>query len=78
MADMTPKALWNGAAPALTVGELRKLLDGQDDGTYVVLADTDWYQHVKEVEVPDIEDPEYSDWQCVTLFPGQPLEPRDL
>lgn len=60
----------------LTVGTLRRLLEGLDDDTHVVVASEDWYDNVATVAVPG--DPEFAEWSAVTLMPGEPLDTRQF
>ena len=66
----------------LTVGALRKLLEGIDDSRHVVLDDgAGWYVNVEAVAVPeraDKIDAVESDWMCVTFFPGTIFDSRQF
>lgn len=58
----------------MTVGELRKLLEGQPDHLHVVVATDGWYNNVDEVVRPSDDD----DYSCFTLFQGDAWDARSL
>jgi hypothetical protein len=63
--------------PILTVGALRKMLEGVSDLTQVVVATPDWYDNVQEVIVPG-DDPETAEFSAVTFFLGDEIDPRQF
>ena len=69
---------WAGSI--LTVGDMRRLIEGLDDGENIVIATRDWFVNVGEVVRPDDwEDPEVSGtWTCLTLFPGTDFDSRQI
>lgn len=71
---------WQGRI--LTVGALRRIIEGMDDSTNVVLATSDWYDNVAIVHAPPLngipDDYTGSEWQCLTLFPGSSFDARQI
>jgi hypothetical protein len=69
---------WAGSI--LTVGDMRRLIEGLDDSENIVIATRDWFVNVGEVLLPDDwEDPEVSGtWTCLTLFPGTDFDCRQI
>lgn len=64
----------------LTVGQLRAMLAGLDDGDHVVLATDDWFVNVEHVGRPvrDAGGESVTGFECLTLFPGSPFDTRQL
>lgn len=57
----------------LTVGMLRKLIDGLEDLTQVTVATDGWYDNVVNVGVPNPDAEDGTDnWATLTLFPSEP------
>ena len=73
-------ARWTG--PILTVGALRRMIDGMDDFTNVVITTDDWFDNVAQVYAPPLDgfpdDYTGSEWQCLTLFPGSTFDARQI
>lgn len=68
----TDRRDWVG--PALTVGQLRELLEGRDPHEIVVVVEDIWWSNIGSVVLPDDMDC----YWCVTLFPGAPFDSRQL
>jgi hypothetical protein len=71
---------WRGGF--LTVGALRRIMDGMADDTIVVMDDgSGWYSNVGEVCAPPLDgyDPDDGgDWACLTLFTGASFDTRQI
>jgi len=59
--------------PTLTVGELKKILDGYSDDRQIVLAKDGWYQNIEALEFPD----DYQTW-TLTLHLGSEFDSFQL
>lgn len=74
------RARWTG--PILTVGDLRRIIDGMDDYTNVVIATDDWFDNVALVHAPPLDgfpdDYVGTEWECLTLFPGASFDARQI
>jgi len=71
---------WSG--PILTVGDLRRIIEGMDDYTNVVVDSIDgWYLNIGVVYAPPLDDDDddlYSEWQCLTLLAGSEFNARQI
>jgi hypothetical protein len=75
------EARWAG--PILTVGDLRRIIDGMADDVNVVLDDHDgWYDNVSVIYAPPLngfpDDYIGTEWQCLTLLPGSTFDARQI
>jgi hypothetical protein len=76
------RARWTG--PILTVGELRRIIEGMADDTNVVIDDepNGWYRNVHVIYAPPLDgfpdDPVGTEWQCLTMFPGSTFNARQI
>lgn len=66
----------------LTVGALRRIIEGMDDEIHVVLSSEDWFDNVDCVYAPPPEgipdDYVGTEWQCLTLFSGVSFDARQF
>ena len=73
-----PDLSWESWDGVLTVGQLREITEDLPGHTQVVMDDGEaWYVNVGETITPG-PDPEYREFNAVTLMRGRDFDPRQL